>query len=85
MMKIIIRSKEDRPRRLTLWLPTRALKWRWLCRAIAKDDNVNADPEELRKMFVEAYRFIKKYVREHGHFYLVEAQDGEGDVVKIRI
>ena len=83
-MKIQIRSKEG-PRHLTLFLPLRFVKWKAFAKAIAKDDNVQCDPKVLHEMFKQAYSLLKSYVKENGHFYLVDVQSGDGDTVRIRI
>ena len=61
------------------------MKWKPIVKAIAKDDNVQCDPELLNKMFKEAYSILKKYIKENGHFYLVDIQSGDGETVRIRI
>ena len=83
-MRIQIRAK-DGPKHLTLFLPLSFVKSKFMAKAIAKDDNVQCDPEVLHKMFKEAYSIIKAYIKENGHFYLVDIQSGDGDIVRIRL
>ena len=86
-MKIRIRPSNS-PFRLTLWFPLRFLKSRLAARAIAEAMKEDCSAEEVRAVRIalsESYKFIKQYVKEHGHFYLVDIRSHEGDRVYVRV
>lgn len=86
-MKIRIRPS-DSWFRLTLWFPLGFLKSRLVARGIAEALNKDANKEDIlavRTTLKDSYKFIKQYVKQHGHFYLVDIKSRDGDRVYIRV
>ena len=86
-MKIRIRPS-DSWFRLTLWFPLGFLKSRLVARGLAEAMKEDASKEEIlavRAALKDSYKFIKGYVKEHGHFYLVDIKSHDGDRVYIRV
>ena len=81
-MKVII--KEGR-HRISLRLPTGFLKFRFVAKAIAKEIEGEIDPETLQKSIKTAYKGLKEYIKENGHFNLIEAKGSNGESVLIRL
>lgn len=87
-MKITIRTKEDRekPIRITLLFPTSIIKRKWIWRLAIK----SAKPEEqeqlikIKEVVSIGYTKLKKYIKENGHFTLLEVKNKK-TYVKIRV
>lgn len=83
-MRIYVKS-DDMKRPIILAVPTSAIGWRWVWRMA----NRNAKPEKMPMISEETAqklaKVIKKYVRQNGHFDLVNIQSADGDRVRIRI
>ena len=80
-MKIKIKSNDGF--RLNLWLPTSFLKSNFIFKMIFKKSNVAIDNH--KKTIKLAYKTLKKYKKENGHFTLLDVVSADGDIVKIRI
>lgn len=85
-MKIIVRSRELAiPIKLSL--PTSLLKWNVIWKFIIR----NTDPDEreeliqYRQIVSECLEVLRQYVRENGHFNLVEVENEDGDYVLVRL
>lgn len=83
-MRIII--KENGKKVFNLRLPLSLLKSKFITKAIAKKSNgVHINTKELSKIVPNLYKEIKKYIKLHGHFYLVEIKSHDGSEVTIRL
>ena len=83
-MKIVIKTDGCY---LRLWFPLSALKSR-IGYSVAKsaiEQKIKNEIALSREQMVEAYNFLKQYVKTHGHFNLVEVQSHDGDKVIIRV
>ena len=75
-MKIKIHDGES-GKRFSLILPTCAIKWRFIWR-LNKNEN-------LYPVIKSSYKAIRTYIKEHGHFTLVDIDCHDGDKVEIKI
>lgn len=75
-MKISIHDGES-GKGFFLILPTRAIKWRFIWQY-----SKNA---ELYPVIKKSYKAIREYIKEHGHFTLMEVNSADGDKIHIRI
>ena len=83
-MRIII--KENGKKAFNLSLPLSLLKSKFITKYIAKKSNgVHIDTKELSKIVPSLYKEIKKYIKLHGHFNLVEIKSHDGSEVIIRL
>lgn len=83
-MRVYVKS-DDMKLPIILAVPTSAIGWRWIWRMAnkrAKPENTPAISEETAQKLAKA---VKKYVRENGHFDLVNIESADGDRVRIRI
>ncbi len=86
-MKIIIKDSEDK-RRFFLLIPTRLIKWKWIYNIGAKHTNDEKSKQEIitfRDNSKRFYKAIKGYIKENGHFTLVDVKSNDGSIVKIII
>ena len=81
-MKIVIKEGKHR---ISLRLPTGFLKFRFVAKAIAKETEGDIDPKTLQKSIKTAYKGLKEYIKENGHFNLVEVKRDNGESVLIRL
>ena len=79
-MRIKVISKEDKVK-INLVLPNSLIKSKMVINSIEKYGNVNLDKDIGEKM----YLIIKEYIKENGHFNLVEVESKDGTYVKIRL
>ena len=84
-MRIIVKNKNERPHFLALFFPLWMVKLKVVSKGLAKNKDIALDADELHKTIKSAYREIKKYVRENGHFDLVKVDSHDGTHVRIRI
>lgn len=77
-MKIKIYDAESK-KKLVFLFPVSAVKWRFIWRY------TGAEYKKYYKISKDIYKALKKYVRENGHFDLVDVDSNDGDRVKIRI
>lgn len=91
-MKIYIRYNEDgKNHTIRLWLPLFILKQKWIYRAVSKNTdnkNITLDNDGLNKLVdisSIAYKDLKKFIKENGHFNLVEVDATDGTKVVIRV
>lgn len=83
-MRIYVKS-DDMKRHIIIAVPTSAIGWKWVWRMVnknAKTDDAPAISEETAQKLAKA---IKKYVRQNGHFDLVNIESADGDRVRVRI
>ena len=84
MMRIII--KENGKKVFNLRLPLSLLKSKFITKAIAKKSNgVHINTKELSKIAPNLYKEIRKYIKQHGHFNLVEIKSHDGSEVTIKL
>ena len=91
-MKIHIKADGHNIR---LWLPTSLLKTRIFYHILRNgvEKNEKNDKNETRFRFtfqsrkqqLEAYAVLKRAIRQHGHFNLVEVDNADGEKVLIRV
>ena len=80
-MKIYIKSNDGH--NIKLWLPTSLLKSKFILNNIKKSGGTDIEP--LMKLIPIIYKTLKKYIKEHGHFTLVDVRSSDGDKVIIKV
>lgn len=86
-MKIIIKDSEDK-RRFFLLIPTRLIKWKWIYSLGARhisDEKTKQEIITFRDNSKRFYKSIKGYIKENGHFTLLDVKSNDGSIVKIII
>lgn len=85
-MKIIIKSKKDGVR-IRFRLPLVFMKTRLFLKIISSDKEKDEkyNNKERKAELKKAYKGVKKYIKENGHFNLVEVKSADGDIVLIRV
>ena len=84
-MKIIIKSKKDGVR-IHFHVPLVFMKTRLFLKTISSDEEKDEKYNKERKAELKkAYKGVKKYIKENGHFNLVEVKSADGDIVLIRV
>ncbi len=85
-MRIIIKDSDSK-HSIHLMFPNSMMKWKWIYSLIIK----NADPKEqdkiinIRNHSHQIYKVIKRYIKDNGHFVLVDIKDSDGSRVKIKV
>lgn len=79
-MKIVYRSK-NKPKRLCLWLPTSLLTSRLGLKLIAKATKFSIEQKESKPELKEALKLLKRFIRQNGHFNIVEVHSSEEDII----
>lgn len=79
-MKLIIKPDGFN---IKLWLPTSLLKSKFIIKRIIK--HCGDDNEQLMNSLPIIYKSLKEYIRENGHFILIEIQSFDGDLVQIKV
>ena len=82
-MKIVIRDKKER-KNVVLYFPLSFIKMPFVIKKLNSSNNINL-PEENKELLNKIYKVLKRFVKENGHFNLVEINENNGDVVLIRI
>ena len=82
-MKIVIKDKKER-KNIVLYFPLSFIKMPFIIKKLNSSNNINL-PEENKELLNEIYKVLKQFVKENGHFNLVEINGNNGDVVLIRI
>ena len=83
-MRIII--KENGKKIFNLRLPLSLLKSKFITKYIAKKSNgVHIDTKELSKLVPNLYKEIRKHIKLHGHFNLVEIENKDSSEVIIQL
>ena len=80
-MKLKIKEKDGFG--LSLWLPTSVIKSKLFLRIISKrsDNNVKIYLDVIPTI----YKSLRKYIKENGHFVLVDITSSDGDKVYIKV
>ena len=73
-------SPEERFK-INLFLPTSLIKSKFIWNQVLKYGGINIDKEVMKK----AYKVLKDYIKENGHFVLVHVVSSDGDIVKITV
>lgn len=79
-MRIKVISKEEKVR-INLVLPTSLIKSKIILNKIKKYSGVDLDINTFKNM----YKVLKDYIKENGHFNLVEVITNDGEYIKIRV
>ena len=80
-MKLQIKSIEGY--KIKLWLPTRLLKSKFIFKTLIKKYYKS---NELSFYFAaKCYKILKNYIKENGHFTLIDVADSEGNTVTITV
>lgn len=80
-MKISI----SRPRlKLFFWVPTSILRWKWVWKKIVSCADY-VEYEEIVALLPFILKGLKKYIKNCGHFYLVDVVATDGTKVKIKV
>lgn len=78
-----------RPYRLYLWVPTCCIRSKWICKKILecnyKDTLGESEKEKIIAILPVLARTLKKYIKEKGHFDLVDVKASGGGRVQIRV
>lgn len=82
-MKIVIKDKKER-KNVVLYFPLSFIKMPFVIKKLNSSNNINL-PEENKELLNIIYKVLKRFVKENGHFNLVEINENNGDVVLIRI
>ena len=83
-MRIYVKP-DDMKRQIILAVPTSAIGWKWLWRLANRKAKADQAPPISEETARELAKAIKKYVRQNGHFDLVNVQSADGDRVRIRL
>lgn len=76
-MKIYIKSNDGH--NIKLWLPTSLLKSKFILNNIKKYGGTDIEP--LMKSLPIIFKNLKKYIKEQGHFTLLEVSSGDNQVL----
>ena len=77
-MKIRIINKKDKIN-IKLTLPNSMLKTKLVTNAITKNSSDDIDKKTISKL----YKILREFIKENGHFTLVEVESKDGTYVKI--
>ncbi|MCR5079700.1 MAG: hypothetical protein K6B65_07280 [Bacilli bacterium] len=83
-MKIYVKENERRLP-LVLFFPLFFFKTGFVSRAIAKYAELDIDPKELKTNIRVAYKGLKAFIKENGHFNLVEVRQKDGGIILIKV
>ena len=82
-MRIYIKSNDGHG--IKLWFPTSLLKSKFVLNYIIKlnsnKEDINIDIEPLMESLPIIYKNLKKYIKEQGHFTLLEVSSGGNEVL----
>ena len=78
-MRIKVISPEEKVK-INISIPTVLIKSRLVLNSINKYAGVDIDADIFRKM----YKSLRSYIKENGHFNLVEVNSKDGNYIKIR-
>ena len=79
-MRIKVISKEEKVK-INLVLPTSLIKSKIILNKIKEYSGVDLDINTFKNM----YKVLKDYIKENGHFNLVEVITNDGEYIKIRV
>lgn len=82
-MKITIQFNETK--RITLFFPTRLIRSRLVWKMILQHTEETNHLQSIYTVMRPLYRYLKDYVKQNGHFTLVEAKTVSGCYVLVRI
>lgn len=82
-MKIVIKDKKER-KNLVLYFPLSFIKMPFVIKKLNSSNNINL-PQDNKELLNKIYKVLKQFVKENGHFNLMEINENNGDVVLIRI
>ncbi len=71
--------------KIRLWLPTGVLKWRVIYSALNKRSKASFDFKALGSLMPKAIKALRRFIKRHGHFNLVEVKSSDGTYVLIRL
>ena len=80
-MKIHIKSNDGYG--IKLWLPTSLLKSKFILKNIKKYGGIDIEP--LMNLLPKINKTLKRYIKKHGHFTLVDVRSSDGDKVIIKV
>lgn len=80
-MRIKVKPAEGRG--INLWLPTSLLKSKFIVSIIKK--NIDNKTKIYLDMIPQIYKSLKKYIKQNGHFILVDVDSSDGDKVLIKV
>jgi hypothetical protein len=79
-MKIRVLNKEEKIN-IRLALPLCLIKSKLVISSIIKNSKMDIKKE----VFTDVYQILKEYIKENGHFTIVEVEAKDGTYVKIRV
>lgn len=68
-----------------LFPPLWVIKTRLFAWVLSQDDEHHIDPKAFRIAAKACYAALRQYVKEHGHFNVVEIHGSEGEEILIRL
>lgn len=83
-MRIYVKA-DDMKLPIVMAVPTSAIGWRWVWRFINKNVKEGDAPIISEETAHQLAAAVKRYVRQNGHFYLVDITSADGDRVRIRL
>ena len=79
-MKIRVKNKDEKIN-ILLFFPLWVIKTKLVASLINNYGKVDINKEDINNM----YNIIKEYIKENGHFTMVEVETEDGTYVKIRV
>ena len=79
-MKIYIKNNDGF--NLKLWLPTSFLKRKFMMKFITQNADIS---EQINALLPRFYNELKKFIKQNGHFTLVDITSADGEKVMIKI
>lgn len=84
-MKIYVKAS-DLKRPIRLWFPTSMIKQKYVWKIIAKNSKGDkVELELIHKAINKGYKYLKQYIKVHGHFNLVEVDSSDGERIRVRV
>lgn len=82
-MKITFQSNEKK--QVTLFLPTRLICSKWMLKLMLKHLDEMNHFQNMDIWIKPLYRYLKNYVKQNGHFILMEVETASGCYVLVQI
>jgi len=84
-MRIKIISRDD-GKKLKFVFPMFVVKWKWIWRLGLKNSQLSeTEIENIMTIVKPIYKELRRFIRHHGHFVLVDVVSSDGNIVQIII